>query len=90
MIPGTFLMQTKLHGLPTPAEYLLGTPSTATTIFQRHLRLKRPAPRPRHLARSKPDIFQVLGFKRNLPFRYRGDSHSQDLQSQNRLKGTEV
>jgi hypothetical protein len=28
----------------------------------------------------------VLGFKRNLPFRYRGDSHSQDLQSQNRLK----
>ncbi len=84
--PGTFLMQTELHGLPTPAENVLGTPSTATAIFQRHLRLKRPAVRPRHLARSKPDIFKVDGFKRNLPFSYRGNLHQQYLQSQNRLE----
>jgi hypothetical protein len=72
-------MQTPLHGLPTPAENFLSTPSTATTVFQRHLRLKRPAPRPRHFARSKPDIFQVDGFKRHLPFTYRGDLHQQYL-----------
>jgi len=82
---GTFLMQTELHGLPTPAENVLGTPSTATTILPCPLRQIRPAPRPSHLARSKPDIFQVAGFQRYVPFNYRGHSHHQHLQSHNQL-----
>ena len=53
---GTFLMQTELHGLPTPAENVLGKPSTATTILQRHLRLKRPTPRPGYPSQSEADM----------------------------------
>ncbi len=69
--PATLLMQAKPHGLPTPSEDVLGTPRMAATILQRHRRLKRPSVRARHLGRSKPDIFNVTGFKRNLTFSYR-------------------
>jgi hypothetical protein len=73
--PATLLMQAKPHGLPTPSEDVLGPPRIAATIFQRHLRLKRPSVRACHLGRSKPDIFNVPGVKRNSIFSYRGDLH---------------
>jgi hypothetical protein len=79
-------MKAKLHRLPTPSENVLCTPRIAPTVFQRHLRLKHPTIRPRHLARSKPAIFNVTGFKRNLAFSSRGDPHQQYLQPDNLLK----
>jgi len=58
--------QARRNGLAAPAQYRLGEPCAAATVFQRHLRLKSTPGGTRHLRCREAQVLHLTGRERRL------------------------